>query len=198
MGLIIAQVSQAYDTLLARDKMVNVLWFDHHQISVLAGTDWDALALDLANAYHDNRQASTETTVKLYAADDPKPRPVKGQAVVQPGAVVSYGAPREVCLCLSFYADRNLPSRRGRIFLPVPAGPNGAPGIRPSTNARTQALALAGDLSALGGLNVDWVVHSQKLQQHYKVSNVWVDDEWDTMRSRGLKSTTRSVQAVSG
>ena len=28
------------------------------------------------------------------------------------------------------------------------------------------------------------------------VTNVWVDDEWDTIRSRGLKSTSRVTATV--
>jgi hypothetical protein len=198
MGLLIAQISQSYDTTLPRDRFVNVLWFDKNSPGILEPLDADGLASDLANLYHDNRQASCETRVKFYNADDPKPRPVIGQAVVGEGLSPSYGRPREIALCLSFYADRNLPKRRGRIYLPVSNGPFPNIGVRPTDAQMQPALDLATGLSDLGGADIDWCVHSVVDQQHYKVTNAWVDDEWDTMRSRGLRATRRLSASVSG
>ena len=45
--------------------------------------------------------------------------------------------------------------------------------------------------------NHNWVVWSQKLRKSQGgVSDVWCDDEWDTVRSRGLKATTRTTAKV--
>jgi hypothetical protein len=37
----------------------------------------------------------------------------------------------------------------------------------------------------------NWVVWSRKLKQANGVNHYWVDDEWDTVRSRGMRSTKR-------
>jgi hypothetical protein len=40
----------------------------------------------------------------------------------------------------------------------------------------------------------NWVVYSPtEKKSQGGVTDIWVDDEWDTVRSRGLKSTTRHV-----
>lgn len=198
MGLLIAQISTAYDSVLARDRMVNVLWFDDNIDSLITGPDFDGLAEDLANAYDVRLGSTNEISVKIYAADDPKPRPVKGQATINTGQATSYAGPREVALCLSFYAGRNLPSKRGRIYVPMPVGAQGPHGVRPTQAQMDSVLGLATAFSALGGPNIDWVQHSEKLQNHDKVTHAWVDDEWDTVRSRGLRATTRRQTDVSG
>jgi hypothetical protein len=38
-----------------------------------------------------------------------------------------------------------------------------------------------------------WVVYSRKTGGDAQVTNVWVDDEWDTVRSRGLRGTVRDL-----
>jgi hypothetical protein len=43
--------------------------------------------------------------------------------------------------------------------------------------------------------NWDWVLRSPSDHAFKPITNVWVDDEWDTMRSRGTRPTTR-VTAV--
>lgn len=197
MSLAIAQVSQSYDTVLARDRMVNTLWFDVDTVSIVSPSDWDQLAEDLANIYVGTLLTNCETTVKFYKADDAVPRPVVGQFTLNGGASPSYGCPRESCLVLSYYADRNLPKKRGRIYVPVPAGSLGQHGVRPSDSQIAAVLSLAQQFADLGGLNVDWVMHSPTDQNHYNVTAAWVDDEWDTMRSRGLRATKRST-AVTG
>lgn len=199
MGLMRAIVSVAADSVLARDRCVNTLYFDVTNVSLLVGTDADALASDLATIYHNlmNPTATREIDVRLYNMDDPKPRPIAGRFTKNVGAAPAGNIPREVAVCLSFYADRNLPKRRGRIFLPAFA--IGDPfGLRPAATTRTKLLDLADSFSGLGGVNVDWCMHSVKDQAHHKISTAWVDDEWDVQRSRGLRATTRATRNVSG
>jgi hypothetical protein len=39
--------------------------------------------------------------------------------------------------------------------------------------------------------NWDWVLRSPTDKAFKPITDVWVDDEWDTMRSRGLRATQR-------
>jgi hypothetical protein len=39
----------------------------------------------------------------------------------------------------------------------------------------------------------NWIVYSKVAGAGYGVSDYWVDDEWDTQRSRGLRATTRQT-----
>jgi hypothetical protein len=54
------------------------------------------------------------------------------------------------------------------------------------------------DLSAVGGVNVDWSVYSPTTGQNNAITNLWVDNEWDTQRRRGLRPTSRSVATING
>jgi hypothetical protein len=62
----------------------------------------------------------------------------------------------------------------------------------------TKVMALGPIFANLGGSDVDWIVWSRKNHTATKVQNYWVDDEWDTVRSRGLKRSTRQVATTSG
>lgn len=183
---------------LARDSVVNTVYFEDHG----ATTNAQNLATDLAtgiagvtNLWHGCNKIRT----KFYDMAEPEPREVQGEAFVTHGAGTP--GPREVCICLSFYAARNLPRQRGRIFL----GPIYAVQIteRPSTSIITSAQAVATVLKNLGGVDVDWSVYSPTIHAlsgveaaFQPVSTAWVDDEWDTMRSRGLRASSRTSVAI--
>jgi hypothetical protein len=196
MSLVIAQVSMAADSTLARDAIVNTLHFNDKSTLGFAPTDWQNLANDLAAIYDGGvfSTGSHQIQVRLYDMDDAKPRPIKAQATKNTGLAPQTGSPREVALCLSFYADRNLPRRRGRIY--IPAFAMGAPGLRPTSTNRTKLLDLAASLAGLGGIDVEWCVYSRLDNVHYPISDAWVDDEWDTVRSRGLRATLRDTRHV--
>jgi hypothetical protein len=57
-------------------------------------------------------------------------------------------------------------------------------------------MAVGDALGALGGVDVDWSVHSPTAGTTEKVEHYWCDDEWDTVRSRGLRATTRQQAAT--
>ena len=162
-------------------------------------TDWDQLATDLnaiMQAFALNI-AQFQITTKLYDLDNDKPRPVKAEHTANQGAHGALSLPRELALCLSFYADRNLPRQRGRLYMPVTLWKSSA-GVRPAGSDQTKLLDLADSLSGLGGANVDWCVYSRVDNVHRKVTNAWADKEWDTVRSRGLKGDSRQTRSVSG
>lgn len=194
MALASALVEIGADSALPRDRIVNTLHFN------LVGTflspsqtQWDSLANDLALVYDALVGASPrEVSVKMYDLDDAQPRPVKAQKVLHSGSFPSTAGPREIACCLSFYSERNLPRNRGRIFLPwFLLG--GSVGTRPTSQQMGFALSLYNGFKNLGGADCEWCVFSRADNQHKKVSNGYVDDEWDVIRSRGLKPTTRQT-----
>jgi hypothetical protein len=72
---------------------------------------------------------------------------------------------------------------------------------RPTGAIRTALLELATRLGDVGGGDIDWCVYSPtqfaisgSLGPSFEpVKHVWVDDAWDTQRSRGLEPTMRSA-----
>lgn len=131
--------------------------------------------------------------VRAYNMDDPEPRPVKARKTGSASGTRVEGPP-QVALCLSYYADRNLPRQRGRIYL----GPWGSTGPRPTSQQMNQALLLTDKLAALGGVNVDWSLWSPTTQQHTRIDHTWVDDSWDIIRSRKLPNTSRVTKTLNG
>lgn len=179
---------------LARDAAVNTVWFN----DTGTGTDPQNIADDVRDLYVSNLGQASPIEVKVYDHADAKPRPVKGRAVANIGAGGG-GAqePREVALCLSFYADRNIPRHRGRIYLPAYLMTAVDMGQRPSNAAMDAVLAFAtksnNSFPDVGGVDVTWCVFSRKDGVARKVTAGWVDDEWDTVRSRGLRATKRTT-----
>lgn len=140
--------------------------------------------------------ATTSFTVNIYNAQGlPPHHPLATQVnSVTPG---TSGGPREVCLCLSYYATLNQPRTRGRVYLPNGLINGGAQlGVRPTTTMRSAALAWKGALSTGLPAGTVWVVYSRKNDSTAPVTNVWVNDEWDTVRSRGLRETARTLGTV--
>ena len=133
--------------------------------------------------------------VRAYDMSDAIPRLPRGEAT---GAPIDsgVGGPREVALCLSYYAEVNQPRRRGRMYI----GPwhQAAMLERPNATNRGYLATLAEGISGLGGINVQWVQFSPTTGEFHNVTDYWIDDEWDTMRSRGLEGTTRTAGTVSG
>lgn len=134
--------------------------------------------------------------LKAYDAADPPPSYPLATAE-QAGTPVTSSQPREIALCLSYYTGFNRPRYRGRLYLPA-QWLGGSPGLRPTVAQRNEAIAFATNV-----LNVNlpsahnWVLWSTvEHKSQGGVSNVWVDDEWDTIRSRGLRATTRTELAI--
>lgn len=131
--------------------------------------------------------------VRAYDMGDPEPRPQKARKAAQVQGTAVSGVP-QVALCLSYYADRNLPRQRGRIYL----GPWATAQPRPTEPQMQQALGLVDSLAGLGGLNVDWSLYSPTLNDHTRISNAWVDNSWDIIRHRKLPNTARITKTLNG
>jgi len=194
MAVFHAQVSAMYDTAFPRDRLVNVLSFDR---PLALPADGAAIAGDIATLFDvEWYTAAPEITVKLYA-EGPAPQPPFAEATINAGVIGAANGPREVALVLSHYSEFNRPRMRGRVFLAAFPG-GAAAGPRPTSFVQGKALALGQGLSDIGGADIDWGVWSPTDQAFRAATNIYVDDEWDTIRSRGLRPTSRAAQTTSG
>jgi hypothetical protein len=180
-----ASLQFPFDSSLPRD-IVSVN--PHYNAS-----DPDALAgALLANLMAWGPTANKPVTIKVYDAAKPPPSyPLATR--VQGGTVPTSGVPRELALCLSYFSTYNRPRYRGRLFLPV-TWFTATPSLRPSPGVMTAAMGFAtAVLTKTLPAQTNWIVYSKVAGAGYGVSDYWVDDEWDTQRSRGLRATTRQT-----
>lgn len=197
MGIARLQVAIAADSLLPRDAMVITPHFKVTTIPFVVGADWDALADDLAQAVWSWIGGDHQVTVDAYDAEGPPPHFPLGHAVAGSGAAPASGGPRELAVCLSYYAGVNRAGHRGRLYVPATLI-GGSFGLRPSSTIQTKVGSLVPILADLGGVNVDWCLWSRTRSVGETVTNWWVDDEWDVIRSRGLRPTSRTSGTTSG
>lgn len=179
------QVSYGPPGSAVRDRMSNTLYFD---IGFDGNPiDWQDLANDLAQIYDDTAYCNGfNIQVRAYDMADAEPRPEKAYSErVASGAPL--GGARQVALCLSYYNERNLPRRRGRIY----TGPWPASAGLASADQMAQVMSLGQAFTNLGGINVDWQVYSPTEGQARKVTDYWCDNSWDIVRSRKIPATAR-------
>lgn len=194
MAIIRAQVAIAGDTAFPRDRMVIT---PHFKVTG-PFTDYQNLCDDLANAFNTNMGSTREVQVKLYDAEKPRPNPPQATKTLSAGLSPASVCPREVALCLSYFADSNVPRRRGRLYIPATWFAGGALPPRPTQAHRDSMVQYVNILKALGGVNVDWCVFSRRDAAAHTITNWFCDDDWDTQRRRGLRPTTRSAGTLSG
>ena len=184
----IAKIAFQLDSTLPRDAMsINPCYF---------GDDAQALANSLKTNLMANTGVGADTpfTVKIYNAEKAPPSYPLATASNGTGSKGT-GHPREMALCLSYYSTYNRPGYRGRVYIPL-ALIGGTAGIRPTQVQMQTALGWHNTLAKSLPTAHNMVVYSRHLGQSFGVSNFWVDDEWDTVRSRGLRSTTRELAAI--
>lgn len=188
MTIFKAQCSFQYTTALPRDAMVVTPHYFGDSPQALA----DALKANFIAAA--NVGPTVPFKIKVYDAQKAPPSYPLAEATNGTG-FVAYGIPREVALCLSYYSTWNRKSYRGRLYLPQ-KWVGGSIAERPTGTQQSNALAFKTTFG--GGLPAghNWVVYSKKLGQSFGVNNVWVDDEWDTMRTRGMRGTSRVLGTV--
>lgn len=181
--ILLAKIGFALDSTLPRDVVtINPCY---------SGDDPQALA----NALKVNLMAHAVIgvdhpfVIKVYNAEKAPPNYPLATASNGTGSA-STGFPREVAMCLSYYSTYNRPGYRGRLYIPA-AFLGGALGLRPTTVQMNNCLAFGNTLGKGLPSAHNLVVYSRHQAKSFGVSNTWVDDEWDTVRSRGLKSTTR-------
>lgn len=162
----------------------------------------------------------TTSGFKTYDLSLPKPNPpVYASVMTLPAAGVNWDAllPREVSLCVSYKADPvagvEPRSLRGRNFFgPImsPTAPAGNNYLVPPPGL-IAACAAAGDSlleASKAATTWKWVVFSPTMAGGWMipgqqgppnlqgsaslVTSGWVDNEWDTQRSRGMKPSART------
>lgn len=140
-------------------------------------------------------------TIKTYDLSDPEPRtPLRTTTWTLGAADSASTMPTEVALCLSFAGapvSGVPPARqRGRVYLgPWNTNMVATTGRPPSQ--LTASVSAAGnflhDTLNVGVTEVRWAIWSPTMGDTVEVTNGWCDDEWDTMRSRGRRRTTRTT-----
>jgi hypothetical protein len=190
------QTAISGDTTFPRDAMVITPHFNDVGIT----TDPQSLCDDLAAAIGawmepvDGRQI----IVRAYDAQGTPPVLPQGEAIRNLGLAPATFVPRELALCLSYYSGNKTPRNRGRLYIPpVWLTALDTPRARPIEAWRVKVGALATVFADLGGPDVDWCVFSRRDGAAKSVTGWWVDDEWDVIRSRGLRSTARTEGALS-
>lgn len=178
-----------------RDAIVNTFYLDTDVDFLDFGPELDELANDVNDLFSNCVSSLGQFTTRIYKMSDPEPRRPKATKSKTVTASTALG-PREVALCLSFYAGDNVPRRRGRLYL----GPwtSSAMNERPTSVPINLVSTLAQGLADLGGPNVQWVVHSPTDNEFHNVTYRWIDNEWDTIRSRGRKATVRNGAQLEG
>lgn len=187
-------VEAAGDSVLPRDAMTITPHFNDGGV----GSDPQGLCDDLCAAMASYYSPARQIEVTAYDAQGTPPVVPQGYAIANVGVAPASQMPREVAICLSFFSEFNRPRLRGRLY--VPAGLIMAASTitgRPTLGHRTKVGELAPILQDLGGLDVDWCVYSRVDDEARAVTDWWVDDEWDTIRSRGLRATTRLTGVTS-
>jgi len=188
-----------HDSLLPEERVVNT-----YSMSTSAGTDlddineWHAALNTLYQAIDIYLSAtlSGAMTIKSYLRSDPIPRvPVlETTHTITPGTT---SLPGEVAICVSFQAVRAVGEpqarRRGRVFLGPLSESANTSGLVSSTVRSGIATAFDTFLTAIKLEAWDWDVWSQRDNQNHAVDNGWVDNSFDTIRSRGTRSTARST-----
>jgi hypothetical protein len=180
------------DSGAARDRLVITPHFNDSGV----GSDPQALCNDLCAALAGYASAGREVTVKAYDAQGTAPVYPQGEAQANVGSYPSGVHPREIACCLSFFSVRNIKRQRGRLYVPH-AITNESLSIRPNSGYRAKIMSLGPIFEQLGGADVDWVVYSRLDNVARPVTHYWVDDEWDTIRSRGMRGTTRDIATTS-
>jgi len=171
--------------------------------------DTTALALAVASLkdfYDQNRNLYSNNVIqgphviKAYDRADPTPRaPVLMDTYSFAVAPSGNPLPHEVAVCLSFQGERASGEvqarRRGRVYLgPVQTGAVDSDG-RVDSAFISDIITGAGDLltasTAAGAWT--WDIWSTVTDNNVTVFDGWVDNSFDTQRSRGRETTTRTT-----
>ena len=182
-------ISFPYDSALPAD----VFTINPH----FNGSDPDALAAAIATNLEAHQVGATHPwTIKVYDASKlPPSYPLATRS--QTGTPPNSGVPREIALCLSYYTTYNRPRYRGRLFLPA-TWFTATVDKRPSDPLLQNVLDFGTQIFNTGmPAQTNWVVWSRVENKAMGgVTNLWCDDEWDTVRSRGMKPTKRLTATI--
>lgn len=206
-----AQVIFQGKSNLAEDVFVNSFVFRNDNIS----SDLDEVADDCAARLHNfytglaDGQTATlasflsgtlinaDYTIKVYDLGQPTPRLPATRTRTLTATSGAAALPPEVAVCLSYYAGRPLPRRRGRIFLgPLTTSSMDIVGntVRVAGALRDAvATAAAGLATSSVAAEVEWCMLSGVDANAFEITGGWVDDAHDTQRRRGVAASNRTL-----
>lgn len=202
---------------LPEDRFVNTWHFSRPDSIGKVTADMDLIAARLIEFFEDDVAPTNRSVVsyipasvitnaleiRIYDLAEAEPRqPTMYDAAVTPGATVAL--PTEVACCVSYYAERNIPGQRGRVYIGPLSTETGVDtdlgrGLRPADAFVNTLNAAAGRLAAyniVGANLVDWVVYSRRAGDAggaRPITGGWVDNAYDTQRRRGTAPTTRAL-----
>ncbi len=199
---------------LPRDRYVNTFHFARKGGVAGQGDDFPEAATAIGNQLKDfytapvggfavgiwlSNHIQRDAEVRVYdLSSDLEPRAVEVRPFTLPTPQSTSLLPLEVAVTASFYAQRNVKRLRGRVFL----GPLAGTAMAESSTGN-KPIVLGGFRDAVAGaaqrmasesslLDWDWGVFSPTDNVCRPVSHGWVDDDFDTIRGRGPRTTTRS------
>jgi hypothetical protein len=194
------QVSMPQVDALPRNLVTNTFHMSNVGTGGLLATDLEAMCDAICDLWQKQYKGSpgNKVTTKAYSLSAASHAPPLAQAT---RGTSNWGAacPREVALCLSFAKRRSVPRERGRLYLSPGMVVGGQAlftyGAAPPGSMLDWALELYGkanqSLPDLGGIDWKFGVFSPTNSAFYQTTEAWVDNEWDTVRSRGPGATTR-------
>lgn len=215
MGYARVQVGLRNDSLLPADIAMNTWHFVTPgdpgdvttEVATLLEAFYDAIGTYLSNGLNGTAD------VKLFDLEDPSPRPPVGETTFTFSPSAGQTLPHEVALAMSFQgpvvAGTAQARRRGRLFLgpfDADAQTTAVGDSRPSGTMINAIVAAAETLmtdTTTPGLI--WSVFSpttagpppwsssELANAFVTVTNGWIDNAWDTVRSRGTAATSRTV-----
>jgi hypothetical protein len=190
------QVSMPVTDTLPRNRFVNAFHLQH-VIGSLADTDLKAMCDDIVEMWQAHYGNLThEVQCKAYDTDA-VPNYPRATSVVNVGSAWPHSQPREVALCLSYSGvNSGNKSERGRMYLgPGLAASVGSFAARPTAPQMQWAMdfyeTANSSLPDLGGVDWQFGVWSPTYKKFTVTKKAWVNDEWDTIRARGLRESGR-------
>ncbi len=147
-------------------------------------------------------RATGPHTIKFYAEDTSVPNyPFAERTFSFATSGTDYDLPAEVSVALSYANDTNnsVPRarRRGRFYVSGIAAGSNDDGKLLTQTMTTYSTALkdyVDDVNAITDTTA--VVYSRSNTAGYEIERVWVDNEFDTLRSRGGRATERSTNNI--
>lgn len=138
----------------------------------------------------------TDAEIRVYDLGKPTPRLPSVRALALPSMSTAPAMPPEVAACLSYYAGRPLPRRRGRIYLgPLAIGASAVTdgNVRVNASCRATFAEAGARLADEGFGGVNWCVLSQRDGNAFEITGGWVDNDFDTQQRRSSSATERTL-----
>lgn len=209
MPHLMAQVRIPRDSGTPEDVSVNTFHFSWDNIAqplpaVAAGEILGRLSVFYLDVdQYLSAHNANPVEVRVYNMSDPPPRAPILTAPMVPLTFSTGVYPGEVAAVLSFQGVQisGAPQarRRGRIYLgplSTDTGDDASPDVRPNATFRAGLAAAGENLADSSTADLTWAVYSPTDDALVGITNGWVDNAFDTIRSRGARATTRTTWSV--